>query len=325
MGFGLGHFDFQRRDDGMIGRRVVAGVACSVAVLGCAAASAQMREPPVSKEGADFFEKQIRPVLVHQCYECHSGDPAKAKAHLVLDTRDGVRKGGESGAVVAPGHPDNSLLIEAIRYEGLEMPPKGKLPDEVIEDFERWVEMGAPDPRVGKAAKPRNKIDLTEARQVLGIHASQARAGPTVADSAWPLTDIDRFVRARQEKDHLPVNPDADRATWIRRATFDLTGLPPTPEEIDAFAHDTSAGAYETVVDRLLASPRFGERWARHWLDVVRYAESSGKERNVPFRYAWRYRNYVIDAFNADKPYDHFIVEQLAGDLLYARHRRRTR
>jgi hypothetical protein len=273
-------------------------------------------EPRPSKEGVDFFEKKIRPVLVHNCYKCHSGDPAKAKAHLVLDTRDGLRKGGESGEVVAPRHPEKSLLIEAIKYEGLEMPPDGQLPDEVIADFEKWVEMGAPDPRMGKAANPKNKIDLAEAKRYWAFQAPKASPASKVHDSAWPHSDIDRFILARLEKEHLKPVGAAGRVTLIRRVTFDLIGLPPTPEEIDAFLADKSSDAFATLVDRLLARPQFGERWGRHWLDVVRYGESTGKDLNVPYRYAWRYRDYVIDSFNADKPYDRFIVEQLAGDLL---------
>ena len=279
-------------------------------------AAPKASDPRPTKEGLDFFEKKIRPVLVHNCYECHSGDPKKAKANLLLDTHDGLRKGGDSGAVIAPGHPDNSLLIEAIRYEGLEMPPKGKLPDEVIEDFVQWVEMGAPDPRIGKAAKPRNKIDFGEARKFWAFQHPKASPAPSIAERSWSAGDVDRFIRAAQETKRLQPVPASDRVTLIRRGTFDLTGLPPTLDEIDAFIKDSSAEAFTTLVDRLLASPRFGERWARHWLDVVRYAESTGKERDVPFRYAWRYRNYVIDSFNADKPYDRFIIEQLAGDLL---------
>jgi hypothetical protein len=283
-------------------------------------ASAQKSaEPRITKEGAEFFEKKIRPIFIRHCYECHSGDPKKAKAGFVLDTLDGLRKGGESGAVIVPGHAEDSRLIEAIRYEGLEMPPKEQLPDELIEELVRWVEMGAPDPRTGKAANAKGKIDLVEARKFWAFQRPKATPVPRVVDAAWPATDIDHYVRARQEQEHLQPVADADRVTLIRRVTFDLTGLPPTPQEIDAFVGDKSESAFATVVDRLLASPRFGERWGRHWLDVVRYGESTGKERNIPYRYAWRYRNYVIDAFNADKPYDRFVVEQLAGDLVPVR------
>ena len=298
-------------------RRIIVDRGARPAARGGPRAAAQNAK--ITKEGADFFEKKIRPVLVHNCYECHSGEPGKAKGHLLLDSAEGMRKGGDSGAVIAPGHADSSLLIEALRYEGLEMPPKGQLPDEVIADFAEWVDMGAPDPRVGKAAKPNGKIDLAEAPKYWAFQPPQAHRPPEVNDSRWPHSNIDRFLRARQEQEHLAPVGDADRVTLIRRVTFDLTGLPPTPADVDAFLKDESSGALATVVDRLLASPQFGERWARHWLDVVRYAESTGKERNVPYRYAWRYRNYVIDSLNADKPYDRFILEQLAGDLLPAR------
>ena len=271
-----------------------------------------------TKEGMELFEKTIRPALVKHCYECHSGDPNRAKGHFVLDTRAGLRKGGESGAAIVPGNTDGSLLIEAIRYEGLEMPPKEKLPDDLIADFERWIATGAPDPRF-KPANAKNKINFAEARKWWSFQRPKASPVPEAHDKAWPRSDIDRFIIARLEKAKLQPVGDADRVTLARRATFDLTGLPPTPKEIDDFVNDPSDDAFAKLVDRLLASPRFGERWGRHWLDVVRFGESTGKEVNVPYRYAWRYRDYVIDAFNADKPYDKFIVEQLAGDLLPTR------
>jgi hypothetical protein len=289
-----------------------------IATIAGAAAAPKSAEQHPTKQGAEFFETQIRPILVHNCYECHSGDAKKAKGHFVLDTREGLRKGGSSGHAINPGHPNNSLLIEAIRYESLEMPPKGKLPDELIDKLVQWVELGAPDPRTGKAGLGGKRIDLAEARKFWAFQGPKGVTPPTVRDSAWPITDIDRFIRARQEAEHLRPVADADRVTLIRRVTFDLTGLPPTVPEIDAFVNDKSARAFATVVDRLLASARFGERWGRHWLDVVRFGESTGKEVNLPFRYAWRYRNYVIDALNVDKPYDRFIIEQLAGDLLPA-------
>jgi cytochrome c553 len=272
-----------------------------------------------SKEEGEYFEKRIRPILVKYCYECHAGDPKKAKSHFVLDTRDGLRKGGQSGAVIVPGNPEESPLIEAIRYEGLEMPPKEKLSDDLIDELVKWIEMGAPDPRVGKAANAKHKIDLNEARKFWAFQRPKAAHAPEVQDTTWPRSDIDRFIQAAREKEKLQPVADADRVPLIRRVTFDMTGLPPTPEEIDAFVNDNSANAFADVVDRLLASSRFGERWGRHWLDVVRYGESTGKERNIPYRYAWRYRNYVIDAFNEDKPYDRFVVEQLAGDLLQSK------
>jgi hypothetical protein len=286
-------------------------------ILAAAAISApNAADQHPTREGSEYFEKKIRPILVKHCFECHSGDVKKAKGNFVLDTREGLRKGGQSGPVIIPGNPEDSPLIEAVRYQGLEMPPKEQLPEELIEELVHWVEMGAPDPRAGKAAKSKNKVDLNEARKYWAFQRPKAGPAPKVHETSWPVSEIDRFLQAAREKEKVKPVADADQTTLIRRVTFDLTGLPPTPEEIDAFLNDKSAGAFATVVDRLLASPRFGERWGRHWLDVVRYGESTGKERNIPYRYAWRYRDYVIDAFNADKPYDRFIVEQLAGDLL---------
>ncbi len=179
---------------------IFAGSLILVAGVSAAAMAAAPASPRLSKEGIDFFEKRIRPVLVHNCYECHSGDPAKAKGHLLLDTAEGLHKGGDSGAVVVAGHPDDSLLVEAIRYEGLEMPPKGQLPEEVIQDFVEWINMGAPDPRVGKAARPRDKINLAEAKKYWAFRPVKPPSPPEVNDSRWPHTNIDRFVRAAQER-----------------------------------------------------------------------------------------------------------------------------
>ena len=276
-------------------------------------------DPRPSREGLDLFERKIRPALVQNCFKCHSGDPAKAKGNLVLDSRDGLRKGGISGPAIEPGHPEKSLLIEALKHEGLEMPPSGKLPDEVLESFESWVQMGAPDPRAGKAANPRNTIDMAAAKRYWGFQRPRFVPAPAVLNAQWPISDIDRHILAKLEQQGLRPVPDADRTTLIRRLTFDLIGLPPTPQEIDAFVNDPSTEAVAKVVDRLLGAPQFGERWGRHWLDVVRFAESTGKELNLPYRFAWRYRNYVIDAFKNDKPFDKFIVEQIAGDLLPAK------
>jgi len=267
------------------------------------------------KAGIEFFEKKIRPVLARECYECHSEKSKILKANMLLDTRDGTLRGGDSGAALAPGKSDESLLMAALRYDGLEMPPKGKLSEDVIADFAKWIDMGAPDPRSGKASAPK-AIDIAEGRKFWSFQPPQLSSLPEVKQKNWPKSDIDHYVLAGMEAKGLRPAPDADRETLIRRLSFDLTGLPPTPEETQAFVKDQSDQALETLVDRLMASPRFGERWGRHWLDVARYAESSGKERNVPYRMAWRYRDYVIDAFNADMPYDQFIREQLAGDLL---------
>ncbi len=266
--------------------------------------------------GIEFFEKKIRPVLTQHCYKCHSAAAASVKGELKLDTRDGLLKGGESGASVVPGDSQSSLLMEALRFEGLEMPPTGKLSDEQIADFAAWIDMGAPDPRTGSGAK--KKLDLASARQFWAYKLPNKPALPAVQNSSWATTDVDRFLLAAMEKQGLKPAADADKLTWLRRVTFDLIGLPPTLAEIDAYLADSSSGADAAVVDRLLASPQFGERWGRHWLDVARYGESTGKERNIPFTHAWRYRDWVIDAVNADKPYTTFIKEQIAGDLLPA-------
>ena len=270
---------------------------------------------PTKQSDLEFFEKKIRPVLVAHCYECHSAQAKIVQAKLYLDTRAGTRRGGDSGPAIIPHEPKKSLLVEALRHESFEMPPKGKLPAGVIADFERWIEMGAPDPRDGEA--PALKvIDLEAGRKFWSFQPPQLLSPPPVKDESWSRGDIDRYVLAGLEAKGLKPAPDADRPKLIRRLTFDLIGLPPTPEEIEEFVQDREPQAVQRVVDRLLASPQFGVRWGRHWLDVARYAESSGLERNVPYRLAWRYRDYVYDAFNSDLPYDQFIREQLAGDLL---------
>ncbi len=273
-----------------------------------------------------FFEKNIRPVLATKCYKCHSADADKVRGGLLLDTRDGLRKGGEAGPAIVPGNPGESLLIQALHSKDKDtaMPPEksgGKLPASVISDFETWVKMGAPDPRAGAAAAvvAKKEIDFSKAREFWAYKVPVMPAAPPVADRAWPRTDLDRFILAGLEAKGLKPVADADRRNLIRRVYFDLVGLPPKPEELDAFFRDTTPEAFAKVVDRLLASPQFGERWGRHWLDVARYAESTGKERNFTFPEAWRYRDYVIAAFNADKPYDQFIREQIAGDLLPAK------
>ncbi|MCI0461933.1 MAG: DUF1553 domain-containing protein [Gemmataceae bacterium] len=271
--------------------------------------------------GIEFFEKKIRPVLVEHCQECHSPARKKQRGGLYLDTRDALRKGGDSGPVLVPGKPEDSLLIKAIRYHDpdLRMPPKGKLPPAVVSDFEKWVAMGAPDPRTGNAKVAWKELDLEAGRKFWAFQPPRASPLPAVKNPSWARSPIDRFILARLESQNLQPAPDADRATLIRRAYFTLIGLPPTPEEIDAFVKDRSSDAFVKVVDRLLASPHFGERWGRHWLDVARYADSSGGGRSLIFKDAWRYRDYVIDAFNADMPYDQFILEQIAGDLLNAK------
>jgi hypothetical protein len=222
-----------------------------------------------------------------------------------------------------PGKPSESLLIQALRQESLSMPPKGKLPPAVVADFERWVAMGAPDPREGTKVPPPTGIDWEAGRRFWAFQPPREPVVPPVNDVRWPRSDIDRFILARLEASALHPAPDTDRVSLIRRVTLDLVGLPPTPEEVDAFVADQSPDAFAKVVDRLLASPHFGERWGRHWLDVVRYADSNGKDENLTFHEAWRYRDYVIAAFNQDKPFDQFVREQLAGDLLAAADRGR--
>ncbi|MFN0019884.1 MAG: DUF1549 domain-containing protein [Pirellulaceae bacterium] len=277
-------------------------------------------DEPITPEQEQFFEAKIRPVLATHCGECHSDKAEKLKGNLRLDTRDGIRLGGDTGTVVVAGQPDKSSLIRAIRYrdEDLQMPPKGKLSDEVIADLEAWVKMGAPDPRsgsAGSAARPAD--DLAKAREFWSFQPPKKSAPSAIKKTDWPREDIDRFLLAALEAKGLAPVADAGKQRLLRRVTFDLVGLPPTPEELDAFLADDSPEAFTKVVDRLLASPRFGERWARHWLDVARYAESSGKT-NFAYPQAWRYRDWTINSFNTDKPYDQFVREQIAGDLLPA-------
>jgi hypothetical protein len=274
--------------------------------------------------GIDFFEKKIRPAFAEHCYSCHSSDAKKQRGGLLLDTKASVLKGGDTGPALVPGHPQESLLIKALRYSDpeLRMPPKGKLPDAVIADFEKWVSLGAPDPRVATASKSAHKYPtVEEGRSFWAFKPPQLGPTPKVKNSAWPNNDIDRFVLAKLEEKSLQSARDADPATLLRRLHFVLIGLPPTPAEIDSFVKDYASAKQQAIigaVDRLLASPHFGERWGRHWLDVARFAESSGGGRSLMFKDAWRYRDYVIRAFNTDTPFDQFIMEQLAGDLLEA-------
>jgi len=294
------------------------GIWWVAAALLLAANSASFAAEPMTEQ-FEFFEKKIRPVLVQHCYKCHAeGDDLKGG--LRVDTKEGLLRGGNSGPAVMPGKPEESQLIFALEYETVEMPPSRKLPADVISDFVRWIKMGAPDPRVTVEASVPSayKIDLEAARRHWAFQPPVTHAAPAVRNQSWPLDDVDRFVLARLESMELAPSADADRGTWLRRVTLDLTGLLPTPEEQRAFEADNRADAYAAVVDRLLASPRFGERWGRHWLDVARYGDSTGKERNAPYPQAWLYRNWVIDATSADKPYDQFLREQLAGDLLPA-------
>jgi hypothetical protein len=256
-----------------------------------------------------FFEQKIRPVLVKQCYECHSQASKKLGGKLLLDAPSEMIAGGESGPAVIPGKPDESLIVQAVRYDGLEMPPKKRLPDNIVNDFVEWVKMGAPDPRTEppKTAKKATQAPLWSLQPV-----SDPKP-PKVQNTAWPRQSLDAFILAKIEQNGLTPAPDADKAVLKRRLSFDLSGLPPSDS--------SDLSDLSDYVDSLLNSPHFGEKWGRHWLDVARYAESNGNDglsRNPSFPHAWRYRDYVIRAFNEELPYDRFIAEQIAGDLLPA-------
>ncbi len=292
---------------------------CALLQCGGAVSSLQAAEAGPTPQALEFFEKQVRPVLVNRCYECHSASQ-KVKGGLALDTREATLKGGEDGIVLVAGDPEKSKLIEAVRYQNrdLQMPPKNAMPAAEIKVLEDWVKMGAPDPRTGSAvAKKGRVIDINEGRKFWSFSPLTTPAVPKVSHPTAKIQNpIDAFIQAKLAEKGLSPAPPADKATLIRRATFDLIGLPPTPEEVDAFLKDTRADAFDRVIERLLGSQQYGERWARHWLDVARYADSNGMDENVAFGNAWRYRDYVIRAFNNDKPYDRFVIEQLAGDLL---------
>jgi hypothetical protein len=288
------------------------------------ASLSQATEGAATPEEIAFFEKNIRPILVKECYTCHASTAEKIKGGLTLDTREGIRKGGNSGPAVVPGDVKKSLLLQAIQQsqEELKMPPKKKLADDVIADFQKWIAMGAPDPRDSTITSTKKEIDIKKGRAFWSFQPLQQRTPPAVKDSAWPKSEIDRFLLAGLEAKGLKPVRDTDPWTLLRRVYFDLIGLPPSAGEVEYFVKEYPArpqAALEMVVDKLLASPQFGERWGRHWLDVARYAESSGRSINFAYPHAWRYRDYVIDSFNKDKPYDQFIREQLAGDLLPAK------
>ena len=269
-----------------------------------------------------FFESKVRPVLIKRCYDCHSTEK-KTKGGLALDTRAGWQHGGDNGPAIIPGDLTKSLVIKAVRYldKDFAMPPKSRLPADEVAILEEWVKRGAPDPRTddaAKAAKPKRSIDLEAGRKFWAFQPVANPTAPAVKDSFWPKDPVDRFLLAKIEAKGLKPASDADRHTWIRRVSLDLTGLPATAEEVIAFANDNSDSAYAKVVDRLLASPAYGERWARHWLDLTGYADMIGTSNEVFAEHAWRYRDYLIQAFNQDKPFDLFIKEQLAGDLMPA-------
>ena len=277
-----------------------------------------------NQKGLDFFEAKIRPVLIKHCYQCHSAKAAAAKTlkgGLLVDSRNGLRKGGESGPAVVPGKPEESLILDALRHESFKMPPKSKLPDSIVGHFVQWIELGAPDPRHGKAIRTL-LVDLEAGRKHWAFQPLRNATPPQIDGDDWSRTPVDQFLRARQLATGVSPNGPASPRTLIRRAYFDLVGLPPAPEAVEAFVvaagengeHLTSA--YEALVDELLKSPHYGERWARHWLDLVRFAESNGYAFDKDRPFAFEYRDWVIRSLNEDLPYDQFVRWQIAGDLL---------
>jgi hypothetical protein len=275
---------------------------------------------PTSEQLA-FFENKIRPLLVDHCYDCHSADAGELGGGLLLDSRKGIVVGGETEPPVIPNDPNQSLLIRAVTHRDttLRMPPDEKLSDDEIESLRAWVTMGAPDPRdenTVQTYKDRTAIDWEAGRDFWSLRSITTPSLPVVQDADWPTSDLDYFILSRIEASGLAPSQDADKRTLIRRATFDLIGLPPTPPEIDAFVNDRSPDAFERLVDRLLSSRHYGERWGRYWLDVVRYSDTAGDNSDFPIPQMMRYRDWVIDAFNRDLPYDEFVRHQLAGDLL---------
>jgi mono/diheme cytochrome c family protein len=278
-------------------------------------------EPAESKRIA-FFEAKIRPVLVKHCYECHSVTAQQIEGSLLVDSKPGLLKGGETGPAVVPGKVQKSLLISSLEYQDYEMPPAGKLSDDIVADFRKWVQMGAPDPRTTPVVASRDTGPVAvSADQLWSLQPTVKPAVPETKDPSWSRDQIDNFVRAKLDAAGLAPVGDAKPLTLLRRVYFDLIGLPPTPAEIRSFQASLESSpttAFSDVVDHLLDSPHFGERWGRHWLDVARYAESNGKSRDVLFPYAWRYRNWVIDAMNDDLSFDQFVIQQIAGDLLAA-------
>ena len=296
--------------------------ALALALIVSARAEAPRQSVPSPERArVEFFESRVRPLLVANCYNCHSAN-TNAKGGLRVDDRNGLIQGGNSGPAVVPGKPEESLLLQAVRHEGdvPKMPPKKRLSPDELAILTRWIAEGAAWPAVAPVVPGRRSNAKYEAlrKEHWAWQPLQPSAPPAVRDASWPFGPIDQHLLAALEAKGLRPARDADKGVLIRRVTFDLIGLPPTPRDVDAFIADDSSAAFERVVDRLLASPAFGERWGRHWLDVARYGESTGSSRNIPYPHAWRYRDYVIDAFARDKPYHEFVREQVAGDLLPA-------
>ena len=277
---------------------------------------------PTTESGARLFETRIRPILADHCYQCHGPNSGNGKANLRIDSIDALLKGGVSGPALIPGEPEHSLLIIAVRHEGgVAMPPKSMLAKTEIDALSEWVKLGAPwssaikVPATVLKGTPPNQWGES-ARQFWAFQMPRRPTPPAVDDERWPISPIDRFILASLESKGLHPAPPSDKRTLLRRVTLDLLGIPPSIEETDAFLADESAGAFERVLDRLLCSPHYGERWGRHWLDVVRYADSNGMDDNLVYSDAWRFRDYVINSLNSDKPFSQFLEEQLAGDLI---------
>ncbi|MEX2168296.1 MAG: PSD1 and planctomycete cytochrome C domain-containing protein [Pirellulales bacterium] len=303
--------------DGVLFTRCAVRMGLSLA-LSFAFATVFVYADAISPEHAEFFERHIRPVLVERCFECHSSKTTAPKGGLRLDTAETIRSGGDSGPAIVSGNADDSLLVQAIRYEGHEMPPDGKLPEDVIAHFEQWVALGAPDPRTETPNTPEHASPSTSNGDHWAFKPPQAVEPPQVRDASWPRSPVDKFILGRLEDEGLTPSPPAQPRTQLRRVAYALTGLPPSFAEMEAFAAAPTDEAYAAFVERLLASPQFGERWGRHWLDIARYADTKGyvftQDRNLPA--APSYRDWVIAAFNSDLPYDRFVVAQLAADQM---------
>jgi cytochrome c553 len=302
--------------------RTLHSAAVAWSLVCVAGATAGAAEPKPGPAALDFFEKRVRPLLAARCYSCHGPD-SKARGGLRVDSLAGLLRGGDHGPALQPGKPEDSLLISAVNHgDVVKMPPKTRLPPQEIADLTAWVKMGAPWPdavaQTGSVEASGKPLFTAEQRNFWAFQTPVRPPVPAVRDRSWPRSPLDAFILAKLEEKGLRPAPPADRRTLIRRATFDLLGLLPSPEEVDAFLADGSPDALAHVVDRLLASPQYGERWGRHWLDVARYADSNGMDENLAQANAYRYRDYVVNALNRDTGYDRFVREQLAGDLLPA-------
>jgi len=289
-------------------------------VAGVVVAKEAPSDPNLVREREEFFENKIRPLLIERCFDCHNEDTQESA--LRLDSLQAMLDGGERGPAIVPGEAKNSLLIHAVNHSEaeLQMPEGDKLLAQEIKDLAKWIDDGAIWPGAAVATRKESASEgplfTEEEKSFWAFVPPKLPEMPSVRDEVWVQSDIDRFVLAKLEANELEPAPPASKRSLIRRVYFDLIGLPPRPEQVDAFLADRSPQAFENVVDRLLASPQYGERWGRHWLDVARYADSNGLDENWAFEFIYRYRDWVVDAFNRDLPYDKFVVQQLAGDLV---------